>query len=109
MPMPMSMPMPMPAPQAPQVLPAQPAQPAPVSAPVPAPVSNILVEIPQEEFNKLQDENDKKQFLGNYLYQFVVRQTDGAEDLAGKVTGMILDGQTIEYILYLCGDKKSFY
>lgn len=22
---------------------------------------------------------------------------------------MILDGQTVDYILYLCNDKKSFY
>jgi hypothetical protein len=25
------------------------------------------------------------------------------------VTGMILDGQTIDYILFLCSDKKAFY
>lgn len=60
-----------------------------------------------EELNKCADENEKKQFLGNYLYQFVTRHVttsdpDQAESLSGKVTGMILDGQTIEYILYLC-------
>jgi hypothetical protein len=31
------------------------------------------------------------------------------EQIAGKVTGMILDGQTVEYILYLCSDKRAFY
>lgn len=29
--------------------------------------------------------------------------------MSGKVTGMILDGQTIEFILYLCSDKVAFY
>lgn len=73
-----------------------------------------LVQIPAEEFAKCQTDADKKQFLGNYLYQFVVRfiesqKSPDTESLAGKVTGMILDGQTVDYILYLCCDKKSFY
>lgn len=45
--------------------------------------------------------------MGNYLYQFVSRKE--SEAVAGKVTGMILDGQTVEYILYLCSDKRAFY
>lgn len=73
-----------------------------------------LVQIPADEFAKCQTDADKKQFLGNYLYQFVVRfiesqKSPDTESLAGKVTGMILDGQTVDYILYLCCDKKSFY
>jgi len=28
--------------------------------------------------------------------------------MAGKVTGMILDGQTLEFLLYLCSDRKAF-
>lgn len=73
-----------------------------------------MVEIPKPEFEKCETETDKKQFLGNYLYQFVVRYVESkkeidSESLAGKVTGMILDGQTIDYILYLCSDKNAFY
>jgi hypothetical protein len=66
-----------------------------------------LLVIPQEEYSKLATEQEQKQFIGNYLYQFVSRKEN--EEVAGKVTGMILDGQTIQYILYLCGDKKAFY
>ena len=73
-----------------------------------------LVEIPTDEFEKCQNEVEKKQFLGNYLYQFVVRYVESKKEneteiLAGKVTGMILDGQTVEYILYLCNDRNAFY
>jgi len=32
-----------------------------------------------------------------------------SEQFAGRITGMILDGQTIEFILYLCENKKEFY
>lgn len=56
-----------------------------------------LVVIPMDEFAKNETDSDKKQFLGNYLFQFVTRrisETDAAqaESLAGKVTGMILEG-----------------
>ena len=73
---------------------------------VPAAPEPLLI-IPQEEYSKLQTEQEQKQFIGNYLYQFVSRKEN--EQIAGKVTGMILDGQTIQYILYLCSDKKAFY
>ena len=92
--------------------------PLPVSAPMPVPISSMppppvevkepLVVIPQQEFAKLQNEQEQKQFLGNYLYQFVLRNQKD-EGIAGKVTGMILDGQKVDYILYLCSDKKVFY
>jgi hypothetical protein len=51
-----------------------------------------------EEFNVCSTEAAKKQFLGNYLYQFVTRYIQEMnldqqpETKAGKVTGMILDG-----------------
>jgi len=88
--------------------PPQPAAPAKPVGPV------ALVDIPKEEYAKCETETDKKQFLGNYLYQFASRhiaesEKTNAEELAGKVTGMILEGQSIDYILYLCTDKKSFY
>lgn len=88
------------------------APPQPAPAVVTQPVT--LVEIPNEEFAMCKSESDKKQFLGNYLYQFVVRYVENkkepdAEVLAGKVTGMILDGQTVEYIMYLCRDRQAFY
>ena len=56
-----------------------------------------MVDIPKDEFEKCQNDGEKKQFLGNYLYQFVVRYVEGKKEneteiLAGKVTGMILDG-----------------
>jgi len=80
----------------------------------PAPKPLTLVELPAEEFAKCATESSKKQFLGNYLYQFVVRHVESKKEsdveiLAGKVTGMILDGQTVEYILYLCSDRNAFY
>jgi hypothetical protein len=91
-----------------------PPPPPPVAAPVvvkPTP----LVEIPSAEFAACKGENEQKQFLGNYLYQFAVRfaqsngySQDDQEGLSGKVTGMILDGQTVEYILYLCSDRNAF-
>jgi len=73
----------------------------------------ILIQIPMDKFNQCKTEGDKKQFLGNYLYPFVIRKlkTDNdpnAEMNSGRVTGMILDGQKIEYILYLCGNKAAF-
>jgi len=79
-----------------------------------------LVQIPKAELAAMQTDQDKKQFLGNYLYQYVLKKIQSnastlaalggnAELLAGRVTGMILDGQTIEFILYLCGDQNAFY
>jgi len=92
--------------------------PPPPPPPVVAPVAvkpTPLVEIPSAEFGKCKGESEQKQFLGNYLYQFAVRfaQNNGysqeeQESLSGKVTGMILDGQTVEYILYLCSDRNAF-
>ena len=75
-----------------------------------------LFKLPQTELEACTTEQEKKQFLGNYLYQFVTRYVQehqkaeaNAESLAGKVTGMLLDGQTIEYILYLFQDRSAFY
>ena len=103
----------------------QPPPPKPASGaaspPVQAPPAKVpLVQIPMAEYNQLSDDSDKKQFLGNYLYQFALyriqnqyssKYADGEQQnlLAGKVTGMILDGQTIEFILYLCSDRQAFY
>ena len=70
--------------------------------------SQILIAIPKGDLDKLGSESEKKQFLGNYLYQFVLRKVN-VEALAGRITGMILDGQTIDYILYLCQNKKEFF
>ena len=71
-----------------------------------------------DEFNKISNDDEKKQFLGNYLYQCVIKRLsdkkkdmsdDSKQELSGRITGMILEGQTIEYILYLCSDKEAFY
>lgn len=74
-------------------------EPAPMPKPVlVAPLPQPLVVIPKDEYAKCETEASKKQFLGNYLYQFVVRLIESKKDLnesdslAGKVTGMILDG-----------------
>ena len=88
--------------------------------PQPKPAVKVpLVVIPTAQLQDLANDNDKKQFLGNYLYQFVLRSIEMKKEsypeeadqanMAGKVTGMILDGQTIDFILYLCGDKTAFY
>ena len=34
---------------------------------------------------------------------------EASQDLAGRITGMVLEGQTVEYILFLCQDKDAFY
>ena len=33
---------------------------------------------------------------------------DKVQALSGKVTGMILDGQTIEFLLHLCKSQRAF-
>mmetsp|Transcript_30595 Transcript_30595/g.46954 ORF Transcript_30595/g.46954 Transcript_30595/m.46954 type:complete len:88 (+) Transcript_30595:1508-1771(+) len=66
--------------------------------------------------NALTTDGEKKQFLGNYLYQFVKRKVEAdkkvevskVDEYAGRVTGMILEGQTIDYILYICKNKSAF-
>ena len=90
-------------------------QPAPM--PVQAPVPEVLYNIPTEDYAKLASDQEKKQFLGNYLYQFVMtfckanpdeKVKTAAESNAGKITGMILEGQTLDCILYLFKDKAAF-
>lgn len=34
---------------------------------------------------------------------------NNVEMYAGRVTGMILDGQKVEYILHLCSNKPAFF
>ena len=36
----------------------------------------ILVYIPMEEFNNLPSSDEKKQFIGNYLYRHVLRKIE---------------------------------
>lgn len=68
-------------------------------------VDSILVYIPTEELDKLSAEEEKKQFLGNYLYPYVLRKiqqdeqakdskvtTDKIQNMTSKVTGMIISG-----------------
>lgn len=38
------------------------------SAPMAKSMDSILVYIPMDEFNEMQSQDEKKQFLGNYLY-----------------------------------------
>lgn len=38
------------------------------------PVDSMLVYIPMDDFNKIENENEKKQYVGNYLYQYVFRK-----------------------------------
>jgi len=42
--------------------------------PPPPKVVVPLVVIPMEEFAKCKDDMEKRQFVGNYLYQFVTRR-----------------------------------
>lgn len=74
-----------------------------------------------DQLNAMQTVQDKKQFIGNYLYQYVLKKIyenqmqltalgGNAELLAGRVTGMVLEGhQSIEFILQLCADRNAFY
>lgn len=39
-------------------------------------MDSMLVYIPMEEFNQISTEEEKKQFLGNYLYQYVLRKIE---------------------------------
>jgi hypothetical protein len=58
-----------------------------------------------DEFNQLTTEAEKKQFLGNYLYHYVLRKIEKDEqakdssvsqdkilNLSSKITGMIIEG-----------------
>ena len=80
------------------------------------PVDSMLVYIPMDDFNKIENENEKKQYVGNYLYQYVFRivssdpkiPKDEHLNQSSKVTGMIIDGQSIEFLLYLCKSKFAF-
>ena len=87
-----------------------------------APVDSMLVYIPMEEFNQITSEGEKKQFLGNYLYQYVLRKIEkdeSSKDLppaqeraqhqASRITGMIIEGQSIEFLLYLCNSRNAFF
>jgi hypothetical protein len=88
--------------------------PPPPMASATQPTPEILVVIPQPEFTQLKSEIEQKQYLGNYLYQFVSRKIqkikpEQVDSLSGKVTGMILDGQSVDFILFLCSNKAAFY
>lgn len=75
-----------------------------------------------EEFNKLSKDEEKKQFLGDHLYQYVLRKImqieqskpnqqftqDKLQHQASRVTGMIIEGQSIEFLLYLCNSRNAF-
>lgn len=84
-------------------------------------MDSMLVYIPMEEFNQISSEEEKKQFLGNYLYQYVLRKTekdesakrqqvaqDQVQHQASRITGMIIEGQSIEFLLYLCNSRSAF-
>ena len=47
------------------------------------------------------------------MYQFILRyvnsKTQEPEQMAGRVTGMILEGHGVPSILELMKDKKAFY
>ena len=74
-----------------------------------------------EEFNQITNEEAKKQFLGNYLYQYVLRKIekdesakdqptaqDKVQHQASRITGMIIEGQSLEFLLYLCNSRNAF-
>lgn len=92
--------------------------PSPSKIPAPMPVAlEPVFNLPLDQFKELADDNAKKQFLGNYLYQFILKfcqenketsVSSQAEQVAGRITGMILEGQTIEQNLYLFTDRLHF-
>lgn len=95
--------------------PAPPSVAAQMPKPVPVvPVKEVLYDkLPMDQYNQLGSELEKKQFLGNYLYQFVMKYLtelahEDIEGTSGKITGMILDGQTVDCVLYLFSDKQAF-
>lgn len=54
-----------------------------------------------DQYERLAADEEKKQFLGNYLYQFINKFcSESTEEIvktncesnAGKITGMVLDG-----------------
>lgn len=49
---------------------------APVGQPA---VDSILVYIPMDEFNQIAGQDEKKQFLGDHLYQYVLRKIEKDE------------------------------
>ena len=91
---------------------------------VPLPnVDSILVYIPMEEFNNFSSDDQKKQYLGDHLYQYVKRKiendvkakqlsqkitSDKVQHLASRITGMIIEGQSIDFLLYICNSRNAF-
>ena len=104
----------------------------------------MLVEIPEEEYNKLSSFEVKQRFIGNYLYQCVYLRVDKEcrlkyadeckklgeqasttatgneitlnnnllmeklQHSTGRITGMLIDGQSIEFLRYMCASQKAF-
>ena len=76
----------------------------------------ILIAIPESEFTLINEEDEKKQYLGNYFYQIILthlkslgKEEQKSEEIAGRVTGMILDGQNSQFLKGLCANKKNFF
>ena len=75
----------------------------------------ILIAIPESELTLINEEDEKKQYLGNYFYQIILnhvkslgKEEQKSEEIAGRVTGMILDGQNSQFLKGLCANKKNF-
>ena len=81
---------------------------------MPKPVVPLFV-LPDAEYQALASDSEKQQFLGNYMYQFIQKYVEtnhadqNSEEQAGKITGMILEGHNLQFVLCLFKDKSAFY
>ena len=89
------------------------------------------MQIPEEAYQQCKTPEEQKQFLGNYLYQWVfmkmnrdlkakndeeyqkLTQENGTlnqrlHELSGRITGIMLDGQTVDFLRALCKNQKAF-
>lgn len=62
------------------------------------------VEFDRESFNKMENDEEKREFLGEKLFNLIqenqmLKEKNGNEDTVGKITGMILGIQNFEEII----------
>jgi RNA recognition motif-containing protein len=66
----------------------------------------------KEEFDKLSNDDDKNEYLGNYIFEYILKipficNDPQRENIAGKITGMALDKENFDVILNNVNNKES--
>ena len=63
-----------------------------------------MIEFDRESFNKIEDEEEKRDFLGEKLFSLIeenktLKEKKGNSETVGRITGMILGIQDMEEII----------